>query len=48
MMEELKIDELKKIEGGFEVGIGTLALVSFGIPFVIGFIDGLVTPISEK
>lgn len=47
-MQELKTDELKKVDGGFEIGIGTLALVSLGIPFVIGIVDGLVTPIYNN
>lgn len=42
-MEELKTDELKKVEGGFDVGIGAV-LISIGIPFIAGIIDGFVRP----
>ncbi len=45
-MEELKDEELKKIDGGFEISIGALALISFGIPFVVGFVDGFTRPLA--
>lgn len=45
-MEELKNEELKKVDGGFEISIGALALISFGIPFVVGFVDGFTRPLA--
>lgn len=41
-MQELKIDELKTIDGGFAISVGTIVAIGFGIPFVAGFIDGFV------
>ena len=43
-MEELKIDELRQVDGGFELGLGTVTLITLGVPFIIGIIDGLVRP----
>lgn len=43
-MRELKTDELKQIDGGFSIGIGSIIAAGLGIPFVVGFIDGFVNP----
>ncbi len=45
-MEELKVDELKEIDGGFELSIGVIAAIAFGTPFAIGFLDGLIRPLK--
>ncbi len=45
-MQELKTEELKTVDGGFEIGLGVLAILSLGIPFVVGVIDGLVRPLQ--
>ncbi len=47
-MEELKIEQLKEIDGGFELGIGSITLLSIGIPFVIGLVDGFVRTLPCK
>ena len=44
-MQELKIEELKNVDGGFDIGLGALAILSLGIPFVVGLIDGIVRPL---
>jgi len=43
-MQELKTDELKIVDGGFAIGLGTIIAIGFGLPFVAGFIDGFVNP----
>jgi len=45
-MQELETNELKKIEGGFDIGIGGLTIISLGVPFIIGFFEGLTTPLT--
>lgn len=45
-MKELKTDELKNIDGGFCISLGGIALMSIGVPFVVGIIDGIANPIS--
>ena len=45
-MQELEIDELKMVNGGFDIGIGSIALVAIGVPFVVGFIDGFTRPLA--
>lgn len=47
-MQELETSELKKIEGGFDISLGGFALISLGLPFVIGFFEGLSTPLSSN
>lgn len=47
-MVELEIDELKKVNGGFEIGLGTIALISIGVPFFIGMLDGFIRPLPCK
>ena len=37
-MQELRIDELKQVDGGFAISIGTIITIGFGIPFVAGFV----------
>lgn len=44
-MKELKTDELKDIDGGFCISLGGIALISVGVPFVIGILDGIVNPL---
>lgn len=44
-MKELKTDELKNINGGFIISLGGVALISVGVPFVVGILDGIVNPI---
>lgn len=45
-MEKLSEDELKNIDGGFELGIGTITLISIGVPLVVGIIDGFIRPLK--
>ncbi len=46
-MQELKTEELKEINGGFlGISLGTVALVSLGVPFVSGFLDGITRPLA--
>ena len=45
-MQELEINELKSIDGGADIGFTGLALISIGIPFVVGIIDGFVRPLA--
>lgn len=45
-MQELRIDELKQVDGGFAISIGTIITIGFGIPFVAGFIDGFVNTLA--
>lgn len=45
-MQELKDDELKKVEGGFEISNFGLTAICFTVPFVIGFFDGLMRPLK--
>ena len=47
-MQELKTDELKIVDGGFAIGLGTIIAIGFGIPFVAGFIDGFVNPLVKN
>jgi hypothetical protein len=44
-MEELKTNELKIIDGGSVMGITELLLLATGVPFVVGVIDGFLSPI---
>lgn len=44
-MEELKTSELKKVDGGISLGITELFLLATGVPFVVGVIDGFLSPI---
>ena len=45
-MQELKIDELKNIDGGYSLGLSGLAIASIGLPFVIGLFSGFVSTVS--
>lgn len=46
-MEDLKIEELKSIDGGgISSPLITFTLISVGIPFVCGLFDGLIQPVS--
>ena len=47
-MTELKTEELKKVDGGFCISLGGIALISVGIPFVAGILDGFTYPIPCK
>ena len=49
-MQELKTDELKEYDGGSIIAIGLkqLLLLSSGIPFVIGVIDGFIRPLPYR
>lgn len=44
-MQELKTEELKMVDGGFSISLGCAVSLSFGIPFVVGIIDGFVRPL---
>lgn len=43
-MQELRPDELKKVEGGFELSAVSIISISLGIPFAVGILDGLFNP----
>ena len=43
-MEELRINELKNVDGGAAIGITELILLATGVPFVVGVIDGFLSP----
>ena len=47
-MKELKSDELKSIDGGFCISLGGIALISVGVPFIVGMLDGIVSPVPCK
>ncbi len=47
-MQELKLDELKKVEGGFELSAVSILAISLGIPFTIGVLDGFFNPNYSK
>jgi class IIb bacteriocin, lactobin A/cerein 7B family len=44
-MKELTKDELNNINGG-GISLGTLALVSLGIAFIVGVVDGYLRPLK--
>ena len=45
-MQELKTEELKEISGGFlGISLGSIALVTLGVPFISGFLDGITRPL---
>lgn len=44
-MKELTAVELNKITGG-GISLGTAALISLGIAFVVGVIDGYLRPLK--
>ena len=44
-MKELEKEELKQIKGG-GITLGGLALITIGVVFVIGVIDGIVRPLK--
>ena len=44
-MQELKTDELKDIGGGLLISLGNIALVSLGVPFLSGVLDGICRPL---
>ena len=45
-MQELKTEELKNIDGGFQLGLSGLAVASISLPFIIGLISGYVSTVS--
>ena len=47
-MTEIKDEELKNIDGGFCISLGGIALISIGVPFVAGILDGFAYPIPCK
>jgi lactobin A/cerein 7B family class IIb bacteriocin len=47
-MQELRADELKNIDGGFQLGLTGLAIGSIGIPFIIGIISGYFETVPCK
>lgn len=48
-MVELKVDELKAIDGGVVISpLVAFTLVSVGVPFLCGLFDGLVQPLACK
>ena len=48
-MQELKTNDLKEIDGGsISLGIKELLMLSAGIPFVIGVIDGFIRPLPYR
>ena len=44
-MHELKVEELKQINGG-GVSVGVGLLIAAGVVFLIGVIDGYVRPLG--
>ncbi len=48
-MQELKTNDLKEIDGGnIGIGIKELFMLSAGVPFVIGVIDGFIRPLPYR
>ena len=45
-MVELKANELKSIDGGSLLSITGLILLSTGVPFIVGVLDGFLSPLS--
>lgn len=41
-MQELKTEDLKNISGGFLISLGGIAVISLGIPFISGVLDGQI------
>lgn len=47
-MQELELNELKEVEGGFELSAVSIVAISLGIPFTIGILDGFFNPSYAK
>lgn len=45
-MEELKVNDLKKVDGGSVIGITELLFLASGVPFIVGVFDGFLSPMS--
>lgn len=44
-MQELKTEQLKDINGGFLISLGGIAIISLGVPFISGILDGFSRPL---
>ncbi len=44
-MRELKEEEMKQVKGG-GISIGVAALITMGVAFFIGVLDGIVRPLK--